>query len=123
MAGKLHPTRWKELEPEFEAFQHIKKADELLASSGTDTAGRARYFTEHGLRALHPATQDEEAHLELEQRRAGTWEDNPAPRQRETSTRRTTASTGEVERENAQLRARLAELELQQQTKPNPGNG
>lgn len=125
--AKLHPQKFRELEPEFRAFEHIKKAHELLEGAGTDTAGRARYYTEHGLRALHPLVNDEDAHVELEQRLSGSYVDpdsgiRPRGRQHPQQTQQT-ASTSEVERENAQLRARLAELENARTQQPPSGGG
>jgi hypothetical protein len=71
----LHPTRWREVSPEFEAHAHLSSALVALTSAPvlTDSIARALESVRQSLASLCPATRSPEAHEEHAQRLAGTY--------------------------------------------------
>lgn len=107
MTDKLHPERFEELGPEFDAVPFLAQAAALLAASSSETGARARGYLEQARRALHPAALDSEAHAELARRRD----------HRDTYNAKKASEGGDGavadarEAELADLRARLAALD------------
>jgi hypothetical protein len=61
MPNLLHPTRYRELLPEFEAADHLQAAKRLLEGS----TSRATGLVDEALRNLHPVALDPAAHKEM----------------------------------------------------------
>lgn len=75
MAALLHPTDYLDFEPEMIAAKLVAEAQEYLEDVGTPTAAAARTHLLQAQRAFHPLALDPDAVKELEQRKAGTFED------------------------------------------------
>ncbi len=101
MENKLHPERFEELGPEFDAVEHLARAAHYLGQSTTETGARARGYIEQARRALHPVTLDIEAHKELADKREYRAR-NPQAVQ--------AAGVDPRDAEMAQMRAQFAEL-------------
>ena len=56
----LHPERWRELAPEFDAYSHIKQARDTLAEANP----RAAQALDLACRSLHPRVLDPAAQAE-----------------------------------------------------------
>jgi tryptophan synthase alpha subunit len=71
----LHPSRWPELSPEFEAHAHLSSALDALMNAPvlTDSIARALESVRLSLANLCPATRCPEAREEHAQRLAGTY--------------------------------------------------
>jgi hypothetical protein len=63
----LHPTRWRELEPEFQAYEHLRAAREAIAEANP----RVAIEIDNATRYLHPRVLDPVAQREIEDLRAG----------------------------------------------------
>lgn len=71
----LHPEKWRDLAPEFEARKLLLAAEGAL-SDAVDTAPVAKALKgiRDTLKLLHPVTQDPAGVAEYEARAAGTYE-------------------------------------------------
>jgi hypothetical protein len=63
----LHPTRWKELAPEFEAYEHIRAARDSIKEANP----RVAIQLDDAARYLHPRVLDPQAQREYEDLKAG----------------------------------------------------
>lgn len=63
----LHPTRWRELQPEFQAAAAIDEAAKVLEGVSTHGASLARGYLRSAKASLHAATRNPEAVAEFEQ--------------------------------------------------------
>ncbi len=110
----LHPERWRDLEPEFEAQKLLQQADDVL-SQALDTAPVARVLKmiRDAMRLFHPAVQDPAACEEYEQRKAGTFGASQKPASPSAAKLLTEQSKtiDEQSRVIEGLEARLAKLE------------
>lgn len=65
--GLLHPTRWKELAPEFEAYEHIRAAREAIKEANPSVA----IALDNAARYLHPRVIDPAGQAEFDDLKAG----------------------------------------------------
>ena len=110
----LHADRWRELEPEFAAFDHLSRAEEVLTDA-VDTApvANALKAVRGAMAQLHPAVRDPAARDEFAQRKAGTWGGVQAP-----PTKSAQKLLAEQSATIDRLQARLEKLETERAAEP-----
>jgi hypothetical protein len=103
--AELHPDKWPELTPQFEARALVERAVKLMAPCGDDTGAAARNLLERALRAFHPATCEPKACEEHAARVAGTFKEGGTA-----TTRKADSQMESMARTIAELEARLKAL-------------
>ena len=107
--GLLHPERWQELAPEFEARALLQQAEKTLIDAPDHaTVARTLKAIRDAYRLQHPSVQDPAACDEYEQRKAGTYAPNGGERKLSPSTAK---QLSELQQQNRDLLARLEKLE------------
>jgi hypothetical protein len=92
----LHPTRWRELIPEFAAIEHLNAAREILSmAERTPSLSLVLWNVEQAIAAAHPVTRDPNAVAEMVKRLNEDTAEAPAP-------------VADLAAENARLREELA---------------